>query len=238
MLPSRLSLLAALAVALALGAPGAAYCSEDSQTSRARALFREAHAHYKVRQFDRALKAFQGAYLAKPIPDLLFNIGQCHRSLGHHTEAIDAYRRFLAAVPRARNRDAVQRYIAFEEAARKAEEEAAAARKAEEEAAAARKAEEEAVARQAPAEAAPPAAVAKPTLAPEPAAPPPSAQALATSNPVQPPPPRATPLYKKWWLWTLVGAAVAGGVAVGVAQVIPNNASTPSGFQAVAVKWQ
>jgi hypothetical protein len=25
-----------------------------------------------------------------------------------------------------------------------------------------------------------------------------------------------TPLYKKWWLWTIVGVAVAGGVAVGL----------------------
>jgi tetratricopeptide (TPR) repeat protein len=31
-----------------------------------------------------------------------------------------------------------------------------------------------------------------------------------------PPPLDRTPLYKKWWLWTIVGVAVAGGVALGV----------------------
>lgn len=34
-------------------------------------------------------------------------------------------------------------------------------------------------------------------------------------------PPRRTPVYKKWWLWTIVGVVVAGGavgVAVGVTQ--------------------
>jgi len=29
-------------------------------------------------------------------------------------------------------------------------------------------------------------------------------------------PPSATPIYKKWWFWTLVGAVVVGGVTVGV----------------------
>jgi tetratricopeptide (TPR) repeat protein len=31
-----------------------------------------------------------------------------------------------------------------------------------------------------------------------------------------PPPPRKTPVYKKWWLWTTVGAVVAVGIGVGL----------------------
>jgi tetratricopeptide (TPR) repeat protein len=37
----------------------------------------------------------------------------------------------------------------------------------------------------------------------------------ARSQPA-PPPPRKAPLYKRWWLWTAVGALVVGGVAVGL----------------------
>jgi hypothetical protein len=38
-----------------------------------------------------------------------------------------------------------------------------------------------------------------------------------TSTPVPPPPPRSTPIYKRWWFWTLIGAAVAGATAGAVA---------------------
>lgn len=42
---------------------------------------------------------------------------------------------------------------------------------------------------------------------------------LPESRPIterpQPPPPPPTPVYKRWWLWTLVGLA-AGGAAVGI----------------------
>lgn len=33
------------------------------------------------------------------------------------------------------------------------------------------------------------------------------------------PPPRATPIYKRWWFWTLIGAAVAGAAAGAAAGV-------------------
>jgi len=47
---------------------------------------------------------------------------------------------------------------------------------------------------------------------------------LATPSPAPsltltatPPPRHETPTYKKWWVWTLVGVAVAGGAAAGLA---------------------
>ena len=56
-----------------------------------------------------------------------------------------------------------------------------------------------------------------------PATPPPTATTTtgpttATPPPAEPPPAQAerTPLYKKWWLWTVVGGVVVVGVVVGI----------------------
>jgi tetratricopeptide (TPR) repeat protein len=53
---------------------------------------------------------------------------------------------------------------------------------------------------------APPAATTTPTPGPT------VTPVVATSEPHD----RATPLYKKWWLWTIVGGVVVAGVVVGV----------------------
>ena len=50
-----------------------------------------------------------------------------------------------------------------------------------------------------------------------------------------PPPPPKTPLYKKWWLWTAVGAVVAVGVGVGLGvgltrPAYPHASSTDGSF--------
>jgi tetratricopeptide (TPR) repeat protein len=54
-----------------------------------------------------------------------------------------------------------------------------------------------------------------------------------------PPPPRAlarTPVHRKWWLWTSLGAVVTGGaVALGVALSQPSDATAPG---AIRVKWK
>ena len=52
-----------------------------------------------------------------------------------------------------------------------------------------------------------------------------------------PPPAGPTPVYKKWWLWTAVGGAVAVGVVIGVvAGVTPNDARSPSNTFGVTLK--
>jgi hypothetical protein len=43
-----------------------------------------------------------------------------------------------------------------------------------------------------------------------------------------PPPPRKQPTYKKWWVWTLVGVAVAGGAAAGIAVAATRPGSAPT----------
>ncbi len=45
-----------------------------------------------------------------------------------------------------------------------------------------------------------------------------------------------TPVYKKWWLWTIVGVVVAGGaVGLGVGLTQRQPAPTPTPF--IEVKW-
>jgi len=41
-------------------------------------------------------------------------------------------------------------------------------------------------------------------------------------------PPKKTPVYKKWWLWTIVGAvAVGAGVGLGVGLTTQTNRTYP-----------
>lgn len=62
-------------------------------------------------KFRAALGQYRKAYALVPAPELLFNIGQCHRNLGNTQEAMDAFERYLAKKPDARNRPAVERLI-------------------------------------------------------------------------------------------------------------------------------
>jgi tetratricopeptide (TPR) repeat protein len=53
-------------------------------------------------------------------------------------------------------------------------------------------------------------------------------------------PPRKTPVYKKWWLWTLVGVAAAGvavGVGVGVALSSKFQSDLGSFGPSLTVRW-
>lgn len=58
--------------------------------------------------------------------------------------------------------------------------------------------------------------------------------------PPPPPPPTVsgpTPLYKKWWLWTAVGGAIAVGVGVGLGVgLTPNDARSPANTFGVTLK--
>lgn len=50
-----------------------------------------------------------------------------------------------------------------------------------------------------------------------------------SAAPAAPPPAESPrPLYKKWWLWTIVGGVVAGGVAATIAGVYLTRPSLPS----------
>lgn len=86
---------------------------QEGSRARARVLFLKAKAAYRGGRFAAAIVAFRAAGRLRPSPLLTFNIARCHEKLGHARAAIGAYRRYLRARPRAKNRSKVQAQIAL-----------------------------------------------------------------------------------------------------------------------------
>jgi tetratricopeptide (TPR) repeat protein len=173
--------------------------------AEARRHFRIGKAHYQQGLYDEAIAEYRAAYVRAALPDLLFDLGQAFRMKGERDQAIGYYKHFLHERPSGAASDEARRYVVELTA------ELSAARQREAEAAQLREAE---VARLREARAARAAA-----LAPSP---PPLALAPARSTP-------DTPIYRRWWLWTAVGAVVAGaGVGLAVGLTRSSSPSAPS----------
>jgi len=91
---------------------GRAFAAEDAASHRAKILYEEATKQYDLGDYAQALEAYKAAFLAKPDAAFLFNIGQCHRLMGHPEEAIAAYKTYLRKRPDADNRPVVEELIA------------------------------------------------------------------------------------------------------------------------------
>jgi tetratricopeptide (TPR) repeat protein len=191
---------AVLFVALLLVLAPPAHAADNSEAQR---HYTAGMAHYNLREYKEAIKEFEASYRLAPDPVFLFNLAQCHRLIKHDRDALYFYQAYLRARPEADNRAEVEKRI---EALKKA------------------------------------VALLPPEPAkPEPAKPEPSETTTTGANtstgssaPAQTehsntvvgssvsvaaaPAPRATPVYKKWWLWTIVGVVVVGAaVGTGVA---------------------
>lgn len=107
----------ALAAALLLSLAAARPAVADSPFARAaveqgRQLAIRAARHYKEGRYLDALESYRRAYDVAPVPELLFNIGQCHFQLKSYEWAIFFYQGYLADRPRAANRSLVESLIA------------------------------------------------------------------------------------------------------------------------------
>ncbi len=122
-LPRPLSLVLAASLLALASAPGRARAegpqhesdqadAPDPDLVRARHLFYEGRKLFDLRRFEQALAKYEAAFEAKPIPEFLFNIGQCHRNLGNYDEAIFSFRRYLQLVPDADRRPQIEKLIA------------------------------------------------------------------------------------------------------------------------------
>lgn len=103
----------ALLLAIALSSPARA-----ADTQRAGQLFRAAQQAADQGELPTAIRAFRAAYRAAPHPNVLFALAQVLRrqyvvdgKAAHVREAIDLYRRFIAARPRSRWRPGAQAYL-------------------------------------------------------------------------------------------------------------------------------
>lgn len=97
----------AAAAALAWTPPA----SGQDASSLAMEIFEAGSAYYKQGNYEKALEQFEEAYRLDPLPELLYNIGQCHERLQDYRDAIDAYGRYLDADPQAQDRQAVEEKI-------------------------------------------------------------------------------------------------------------------------------
>jgi len=99
---------AAMAVLAVLPWPALAAPAEDPAVAEAKAHLNKARLHYKLGEFDDAANAFKEAYRLRPVPGLLFNLGQACRMAGRLKEAKFYYENYLADMPDAPNRAEVQ----------------------------------------------------------------------------------------------------------------------------------
>lgn len=168
--------------------------------AKARAAFHSGSQHYNLGEFQQALDSFREAYRNYEDPSFLYNIAQCERQLGHKREAVREYRAYLNNSDNADNRDSVRQIIAQLEREIAIDDQRAAA----------------AAAAAAAARPTPPAVVttiAEPTPA-----------TLTTSTPSKI---DRKPVYKKWWVWTIVGGVVAAGAAAGLAVALTRTGPAP-----------
>ncbi len=223
-----------LILAAALARPAVA-TEPPSPSEQARKHFEEGTKAFNLGEFQRAVTEYKAAYNAKPDPVFLYNIAQAYRLANDLTNALFFYRSFLRNAPDAPNRREVdgrirtlEQQLAQQHALTQAPPNTPMGPSATTTPPPATKPAPEPEPAPAPP---PPAVVEKPA----PTVPPPSEAAKAA----EPPPPpsttsnavavndsgaahrdRGTPVYKKWWLWTIVGVVVVGaavGVGVGVA---------------------
>ena len=200
----------AFAVALSVSIPDQGWAQGDAKT-QARGHYKKAKAAFEEGKYKQALAEYQGAYRLMPLPGFLFNIGQCYRNMKKPDKAIIAFKRYLKEQPKAGNREAVEGLIAELEA----EIELKTPLPGQDPPGTTPDPGEDP---SAPDPDDDPGKPPGPKTVPayKPAAPGPG-PGIVIPPPTQPPRkkrPRATPIYKKWWFWTIVGAAVAGG-AVG-----------------------
>lgn len=83
-----------------------------ANTRVAKKHFKKAEVHYKAGRFHEAREDYAKAYRAKPLPQLLFNISQCHMELKEYQQAIFYYQSFLRDDPDTPNRDLAKERIA------------------------------------------------------------------------------------------------------------------------------
>ncbi len=110
----------ALVLAAMLGAaslPGAAAAQGAGSDEEARALFDAATVAFDEGRYESALEYFQRAYELSHRAELLHNIGVAAERLRRDAVALDAFRRFLAAVPDSERRASVEARIAILERA-------------------------------------------------------------------------------------------------------------------------
>jgi tetratricopeptide (TPR) repeat protein len=194
---------------LALWLPRWAAADDATPVKR---LFMSGSKHFDLGEYREALSDFKQGFRLNDDPVFLYNIAQCHRLLNENAEAIRSYKVYLRRRPDAPNRAEVEQKIAGLEAA---------------------------IAEQQAATTAPPNHVLPPdrsaTSSPpvETTVAPPATVTAAAGVTTRASRADSTPVYKKWWPWTIVGGVVLVGVGVGLGVGLSRGGSSAGSFPAV-----
>jgi hypothetical protein len=199
--------------------------STADKTARAKVHFKAGESHFSLGEFGRALEEYRRAYLLKPLPPLLFNMAQCHRHLGDLERATFLLRRFLSFTLTAEQRSQAEAVLREVETASKRKPSLgvppptstpSTARRPS--ASTARRPSASTSSQGGAGDGARVPSHGTSTLAK-----PPEAAARQPFTPLATPVVRSvsvtrtTPLYKRWWFWTVVGgAALATATTIGV----------------------
>jgi tetratricopeptide (TPR) repeat protein len=91
---------------------GVAHAGDDAATRSSKKHYERGEKLFALGKFDDALAEYQQAFDAKPLPDFLYNIGQCYRNLDDLDQAIFSFKKYLKLAPDAPDRDKVEKLIA------------------------------------------------------------------------------------------------------------------------------
>lgn len=83
----------------------------ETARDQAREQARQGRTLYEEGRYQDALEAYRAAFELAPAPGVLFNLGQCYRHLGDMASALEYYERYLSESPTAANRPAVEALI-------------------------------------------------------------------------------------------------------------------------------
>jgi Tetratricopeptide repeat len=199
-------------VLVALLGSASAALAQAPRASSAKIQFDKGQTYFDMGQYERAIHEFEIGYRLQPLPLFLFDIANVARVAGLNDKAIEYFRKYLQATAGADEADAPERPEARRRLAELKSSPGAHAGKPN----AAKRADvHRLVGEMDAALDAPPAPAPATTAEPAPA-PAATAPALVATAPAKPEH-AATPAYKKWWLWTIVGVVVVGaGVGLGV----------------------
>jgi tetratricopeptide (TPR) repeat protein len=199
----------ALAQAGASGASSPAVSQADDNV--ARGLFQAGKSAYEAGNFKEALQFFEQAYSYSPRPGFLFNIGQAADRLRQDDKALASFKAYLERGPDdAQNRAAVQQRVdALEEAKR----------------------QRDAAAAVAPSAVPSPASVAAQAELP-------AAHDEHSHAPSHDESATSSPITKKWWFWTGLGAVIVGGTVVAIAVAQSGGGGQAPLYQGSAGAWR
>jgi len=191
-----------LALCLAPFTVAAAPPDNDPKLEEARQHYESGLAHFNLREYQAAIEDFRAGYRLKPDPVFLYNMAQAHRLADHVEDALYFYRAYLRIGDNLPNRREVEERIASLE----------------------KLLGEKSKLKRPPDQTIAPAEKAAASVEKAPA-PVEKSSVAAAPAPMHDAPAR-TPVYKKWWFWTIIGGVVVAGASIGLAVALTQSGAT------------